>query len=99
MSPRVICLSVHIFLIAQTALFSPYIRGTMSTSTLIVLSDLHLADDRNILEGFHDQEQAAFEGLLKAALPGGKLGQAASTTVIINGDCFDFLAVPPYFAD
>ncbi len=71
----------------------------MSTTNLIVLSDLHLADGRTVLEGFHAGQQAALEGLLQAALPAGPLGGSESTTLILNGDCFDFLAVTPYLAD
>lgn len=71
----------------------------MSTTNLIVLSDLHLADGRNVLEGFHARQQAAFEGLLQAALPAGSLGNASPATLILNGDCFDFLAVAPYLAN
>ncbi|HEY0754271.1 MAG TPA: metallophosphoesterase [Ktedonobacteraceae bacterium] len=71
----------------------------MSTTSLLVISDLHLADSRNVLEGFQLQQQAAFEGLLRAALPGGSLGIPSPPMLIVNGDCFDFLAVPPYPAD
>lgn len=71
----------------------------MSTTSLLVISDLHLADGRNALEGFRSQQQEAFEGFLRAVLPGGSLQIPSPPTLIINGDCFDFLAVPPYPAD
>lgn len=71
----------------------------MSTTSLLVLSDLHLADHHTVLGGFRPRQQAAFASLLRAALPGGPLGNSAATELIINGDCFDFLAVPPYPAD
>lgn len=71
----------------------------MPTTNLFVLSDLHLADLCTVLEGFQTQQQAALEGLLHAALPGGSLGSSLPPHLIINGDCFDFLAVPPYPAD
>jgi UDP-2,3-diacylglucosamine pyrophosphatase LpxH len=66
----------------------------MSKTSLIVLSDLHLADGHPVLEGFRTQQQAALEGLLRAAL-----AQGEPTSLIINGDCFDFLIVPPYLED
>ena len=69
----------------------------MSTIKLI-LSDLHLADGHPILDSFGEQQQAALEGLLRAAAPGGPLGNAEDVELIINGDCFDFLAIPPYVA-
>lgn len=71
----------------------------MPTTSLIVLSDLHLADNLNALEGFYPPQQAALEGLLHAALPGGSLGTTSSPMLILNGDTFDLLAVPPYPAD
>ncbi len=71
----------------------------MSTTNLLVISDLHLADNRNALEGFHLRQQMALEGLLQAALPGGSLEIPSELTLIINGDCFDFLAVEPYPPD
>ncbi len=70
-------------------------RVTMSTIKLVV-SDLHLADGNAILDGFGDYQQAALEGLLRAASPTGPLGQANDVELIINGDCFDFLVTPPY---
>src|SRR5258707_1861370 len=71
----------------------------MSTTNLLVISALHLADNRNALEGFHLRQQMALEGLLQAALPGGSLEIPSELTLIINGDCFDFLAVEPYPRD
>jgi UDP-2,3-diacylglucosamine pyrophosphatase LpxH len=62
----------------------------------LVVSDLHLADGNAILDGFGDYQQAAFEGLLRAASPTGPLGQANDVELIINGDCLDFLVTPPY---
>ena len=79
--------------------FCPYNRGIMPTTSLLVLSDLHLADKRNALEGFHSQQQTAFAALLNAALPGGSLGIQSAPMLILNGDTFDFLAVPPYPTD
>src|SRR5258708_2542872 len=70
----------------------------MSTIKLVI-SDLHLADGHPILEGFGDTQQAAVEGLVKAASSNGPLGDAEDVELIINGDCFDFLAVQPYAAD
>jgi len=70
----------------------------MSTIKLVI-SDLHLADGHPILEGFGDTQQAALEGLVNAASSDGPLGDAEDVELIINGDCFDFLAVPPYAAD
>ncbi len=69
----------------------------MSTIKLII-SDLHLADGHPILDSFGEQQQAALEGLLRAAALGGPLGNAEDVELIINGDCFDFLAIPPYVA-
>jgi UDP-2,3-diacylglucosamine pyrophosphatase LpxH len=70
----------------------------MSTIKLVI-SDLHLADGHPMLEGFGDAQQAALEGLVNAASGDGPLGDAEDVELIINGDCFDFLAVPPYAAD
>lgn len=67
----------------------------MSSITLI-LSDLHLADGHTILDGFGEIQQAAFEGLTAAAGPAGPLGHTNNVELIINGDCFDFLATPSY---
>ncbi len=62
----------------------------------LIISDLHLADGHPVLDGFGDYQQAAFEGLLHAAGTSGSLGQADDVELIINGDCFDFLIIPPY---
>src|SRR5690348_2191427 len=80
-------------------LLCSYNRGIMPKISLLVLSDLHLADDLTVLEGFHASQQAALEGLLAAALPNGSLGLSSPPMLILNGDTFDFLAVPPYPAD
>ncbi len=61
-----------------------------------VISDLHLANGHAILDGFGDRQQSALEGLLSAAA---EAGLAKDVELIINGDCFDFLAVPPYKTD
>ncbi len=65
----------------------------------LVISDLHLADGHPILEGFGDAQQSALEGLLNAVFSDGVQGSAEDIELIINGDCFDFLVVPPYAAD
>lgn len=73
----------------------------MSKRTLVV-SDLHLADGHSILDGFGQEQQAAFEGLLRAMEPGGLLGGSGDINdieLVINGDCFDFLTTPPYLSD
>ncbi|HEX6478810.1 MAG TPA: metallophosphoesterase [Ktedonobacteraceae bacterium] len=61
-----------------------------------VISDLHIADGHPILDGFSERQQSALEGLLSAAQQPGPLGDAEDVELIINGDCFDFLAVSPY---
>lgn len=66
------------------------------SSTTLILSDLHLADGHAILDGFGGIQQAAFEGLMNAASTQGPLGRADQVELLINGDCFDFLATPPY---
>src|SRR5579859_1471751 len=68
----------------------------------LVISDLHLADGHPILDGFGDLQQSALEGLLNAASDkrtDGFPGYAEDVELIINGDCFDFLAIPPYVAN
>lgn len=68
----------------------------------LVISDLHLADGHRTLDGFDARQQMALEGLLDATMPGGILanaGNAADVELVINGDCFDFLAIEPYRAD
>src|SRR5438270_13980736 len=65
-----------------------------------IISDLHLADGHPILAGFGDAQQVALEGLLEAANGARLLGQAANDVeLIINGDCFDFLVIPPFQMD
>lgn len=73
---------------------------------VLVVSDLHLADGHSILDGFGPRQQAAFEGLLRATEPGEPLAPSNRAAVdqeqvelILNGDIFDLLAVPPYFDD
>jgi UDP-2,3-diacylglucosamine pyrophosphatase LpxH len=70
-------------------------KDPMSNITLI-LSDLHLANDHEILDAFGDTQQAAFEGLTRAACSAGPLGRADEVELVINGDCFDFLVTSPY---
>lgn len=65
----------------------------------LVISDLHLANGHAVLDGFGPQQQAALDGLLRATEPGGPLSNADDIEFIINGDCFDFLAVRPYLDD
>jgi UDP-2,3-diacylglucosamine pyrophosphatase LpxH len=62
----------------------------------LIISDLHLANGRAGLDGFGAPQQAALRGLLRATQPGGPLGNASDVELIINGDCFDFLAIRPY---
>src|SRR5690242_2465324 len=72
----------------------------MPATSFIVVSDLHLADGHAVLEGFGPQQQSALDGILQATLPGGALGNTTTpATLIINGDCFEFLALPPYPED
>ena len=75
---------------------------------ILIISDLHLADGHAILDGFGREQQAALEGLLLATEPGGSLapletagndGIQGEVELVINGDCFDLLAIPPYLAD
>src|SRR5207244_10745190 len=66
------------------------------SNTTLVISDLHLADGHTILDGFGDAQQAAFEGLTSAAGAAGPLGHADEIELVINGDCFDFLATALY---
>lgn len=69
----------------------------MSSTIKLAISDLHLSDATSLLDCFGDSQQAAFEGLLSATSPGnGPWGQGADIELIINGDCFDFLATTPY---
>ncbi len=66
------------------------------TTIKLVISDLHLADGHAVLDGFGEYQQSALEGLLNAASTHGPLSQEGDVELIINGDCFDFLTVPPY---
>ena len=66
------------------------------SSIKLIISDLHLADGHAILDSFGDVQQAALEGLIAATRIGGPLGRADDIELIINGDCFDFLATAPY---
>jgi UDP-2,3-diacylglucosamine pyrophosphatase LpxH len=63
---------------------------------LLIISDLHLADGHPILDGFGAATQSALEGLLQATSTSGSLAHMNTVELIINGDCFDFLVVPPY---
>ena len=65
----------------------------------LVISDLHLADGHAVLDGFGVDQQSALEGLLNAASTHGPLSHAGDIELIIDGDCFDFLTVPPYDSD
>jgi hypothetical protein len=67
-------------------------------ATALVVSDLHLADGNPAWENWGEAQQAAFEGMLVAAQPGGALA-TATVELIINGDCFDFLLAPPNLGD
>lgn len=66
------------------------------TTIKLVISDLHLAGGHAVLDGFGEYQQSALEGLLNAASTHDPLSQAGDVELIINGDCFDFLTVPPY---
>ncbi len=63
--------------------------------TCVVVSDLHLGDGLPQSGCFHQRQQDGLEGLLAAMEPGGSLDQATSLELVINGDCFDFLAAAP----
>ncbi len=63
----------------------------------LVVSDLHLADGHPILDGFGERQLTALQGLLQSTRPGGPIGDGSEDVeLIINGDCFDFLIIPPY---
>ncbi|WP_376796085.1 metallophosphoesterase [Thermogemmatispora sp.] len=67
--------------------------------TILVVSDLHLADGQQPFEGFTAEQQRAWEELLQAASPGGVFGEGRgedTVELVINGDCFDFLATAPF---
>jgi len=74
-------------------------NGVHMSAIKLIVSDLHLADGRAILDGFGARQLAALKGLLSATGPGGAMGDADDIELIINGDCFDFLAVRPYLDD
>src|SRR5439155_14040175 len=69
---------------------------TSMSKILCIISDLHLADGHAVLDSFGDTQQAALDGLTAAACSAGPFGQADAVELIINGDCFDFLATAPY---
>jgi UDP-2,3-diacylglucosamine pyrophosphatase LpxH len=62
----------------------------------LVISDLHLAGSHSIFEGFGDLQQSALEGLLSAASTNGFAENTDDVELIINGDCFEFLFMPPH---
>jgi len=62
----------------------------------IVISDLHLADNYAIFEGFGDLQQSALEGLLTATSTKVFADNTDAVELIINGDCFEFLFMEPY---
>src|SRR5712692_8726420 len=66
------------------------------SSIKLIISDLHLADGDAMLDSFGEVQQAALEGLLAATRIGRPWGRADDIELIINGDCFDFLATAPY---
>lgn len=66
------------------------------SSIILVISDLHLAGGDHVFDGFSEESQSALEGLLAAANPRGPLGRAGRVELVINGDCFDFLATSPF---
>jgi UDP-2,3-diacylglucosamine pyrophosphatase LpxH len=66
------------------------------SAIMLVISDLHVADGHRVLDGFGEQRQSALEGLLNAASTPGPLSHDVDVELIINGDCFDFLVIPPY---
>jgi hypothetical protein len=72
--------------------------GEVSLRTIkLIVSDLHLASGDTMLDGFGERQQAVLEGLLAAAgrSGGSPLGEEDDVELIINGDCFDFVAVKP----
>lgn len=66
------------------------------SSIILVISDLHLAGGDPIFDGYSEAMQSALEGLLAAASPHGPLSRADTVELVINGDCFDFLATQPF---
>jgi UDP-2,3-diacylglucosamine pyrophosphatase LpxH len=74
-------------------------EGEVSMRTIkLIVSDLHVASGDTMLDGFGERQQAALEGLLAAAgrSGGSPLGEGDDVELIINGDCFDFVAVEPH---
>ena len=69
-------------------------KGNTMPKTMLVVSDLHLADGDAVLDGWGRRQQEAFVALLNAAQPGGKLADE-TVELVINGDCFDFLLAQP----
>ncbi len=63
-------------------------------TTVLVISDLHLAGGDPALENWGDAQQAALESLLVATRPGGDLADD-QVELVIAGDCFDFLLAQP----
>lgn len=62
-------------------------------SSKVVVSDLHLGDGRPETENWVASQQAAWERLLAVA------AAAPEAELIVNGDCFDFLATTPALDD
>jgi hypothetical protein len=67
-------------------------------SNAIVVSDLHLGDGDPDRDQWRVDQQAAWERLLRAAAPGGELGDGR-VELIVNGDSFDFLEAAPTLDD
>lgn len=65
------------------------------TTTILVMSDLHLVDGHPGFEEWGPAQQAAFTALLAATRPGRPLA-SASVELILNGDTFDFLLAQPH---
>lgn len=67
-------------------------------TTILVVSDLHLADGTPQLENWGPAQQQAFARMLRLAAPGGALA-GDTVELVINGDCFDFLLAQPSLED
>lgn len=65
-----------------------------TAATKLVVSDLHLGDGDPVMETWRAAQQAAWERVLRDAMPGGVYG-AGPVELIVNGDCFDYLATAP----
>ena len=63
-------------------------------TTLLVVSDLHLGDGDAIFDGWESRQQGAFADLLSMTHTDSRFMNTA-VELIINGDCFDFLASQP----